>query len=85
MTTSAGVRIDGGEPVLEQHQLAVTPGNVHSGDVHLEVVCTGCGAHLVVEWDQLIPVNGFDRGLTVADLIWLAIEHRQQLAQEVTP
>lgn len=72
MSGPTAVRIDGGEPVLEPHQIAVgtwyDPG---AFEVGLRVRCT-CGSTLDLSDDH--------PPLTVADLIWLAIEHRQQLA-----
>jgi hypothetical protein len=86
------VRIDGGEPVLEAHHLAVVP-SVFEDEVPALVVVCLCGARLPLEWHELSPFrtpdddgpepwNGNLRGLSVGDLIWLAIEHRKQLAQE---
>jgi hypothetical protein len=78
MTEPTAVRIDGGQPVHEHHQLAVFA--AEPGD--MVVICVGCGAELDVDWEDQPIVAGTQRGLTVADLIWLAVEHRGQIATE---
>lgn len=76
MTAPTAVRIDGGEPVLEQHQLAVVPRAYDT-----VIWCSGCGEHLRLKYAEL-PKHEGTPCITVGDLIWLATEHRGQLAAE---